>query len=791
MLIPLRPRVLGLALLVGIVAAILGLDPSRPQKGEYFFEVTVTASQSSDIQLFYDIGRGFNEEHSVRQPLIGNSRPVVYRFSIPAGVYRGIRFDPTSSSRPVIGTDAKIVAADGTVMREFSFDRIRSKKQIARITEVPAGTRISPHLGANDANLVFEQEPTFKLPGRLWAPRTLAIFGTIFIVVTALTYVIGAVYYGDVLGRHLSTLRDTSVKWPRCLQSELALLLAMAFAVAAKFWITADQTILAIGGAGHDDQLFIDLAANIAAGNWLGNYDQFTLMKGPMYSILMAITYRLGLPFFGVLELSYAIACALFIYAIKPALSHRGWRFAIFLGLLFNPVTYESVVNARILRQNLLPVLTLLILAALISIYFRHDARKRALFPWLLFLGLLLPTFWLTREESVWFTPPLILIGAAIVYGTWRANRPDRWSRFALLSLPLFLWFAGTRGVAWINLQHYGVFTTCEFQHQEFKDAYGALLRVKADQPIPYVATPRAVREKIYPVSPAFTELRAYLEGACGEGWARSSEGVTGIPPSELEIAGGWFMWALRDAVALAGHCTTGADAMKFYARMATEINAACDQGLLDSGPPRSGFLPPLEPAMLQPLIATFSQSTKFLIGFAEMHTGPQYSIGPADLVAGFARLTHGKVGPLPDEPRVEPAGLQRFRQHILAGVSKIYQLSSPVFGVTSFLVYASSVFISIARRKAPFFVVVATGSLGAVSALTLAVALIEVTSFPAINTGYFSGAYGVWLVFMATSFLGLRAALAAKPNPTPSEQSPREGIIRCNISSNSVKPNV
>ncbi len=65
---------------------------------------------------------------------------------------------------------------------------------------------------------------------------------------------------------------------------------------AVKLWLTSGQRIYAIGPAFHDDRLFVDLAAHLANGEWLGPYNQFTLAKGPMFSVFIAGAFLLGLP---------------------------------------------------------------------------------------------------------------------------------------------------------------------------------------------------------------------------------------------------------------------------------------------------------------------------------------------------------------------------------------------------------------------------------------------------------------------------------------------------------------
>ncbi len=56
-----------------------------------------------------------------------------------------------------------------------------------------------------------------------------------------------------------------------------------------KFWLLAPQEIVA-RSAPHDDTLFVGLALSILQGNWLGDYNQFTLMKGSGYPLFIAFS---------------------------------------------------------------------------------------------------------------------------------------------------------------------------------------------------------------------------------------------------------------------------------------------------------------------------------------------------------------------------------------------------------------------------------------------------------------------------------------------------------------------
>ncbi len=134
-----------------------------------------------------------------------------------------------------------------------------------------------------------------------------------------------------------------------------------------------------------------------------------------------------------------------------------------------------------------------------------------------------------------------------------------------------------------------------EFTAREFNDAYGALLRVAPEQAIRRVPLTSATRQQLYSLSPAFRELQPALENpnngwVCRAGYA----GYECLLVPEKEIPGTWFVWALRDTASSAGLHRSLPASREYYARLAREINAACDDGRIACLPPRSGFTPPL-----------------------------------------------------------------------------------------------------------------------------------------------------------------------------------------------------
>src|SRR5437667_7139314 len=120
--------------------------------------------------------------------------------------------------------------------------------------------------------------------------------------------------------------------------------------VVLKLWLVAAQPVVAHVDAIYDDRLFLELANHLLDGEWLGPYSQYTLMKGPMYSLFIAGTFWAGVPLPLAQHLMYLVGCALLVLALRPCFSATWQGFALFTLLWWQPMSY---VQLDILRQNL------------------------------------------------------------------------------------------------------------------------------------------------------------------------------------------------------------------------------------------------------------------------------------------------------------------------------------------------------------------------------------------------------------------------------------------------------
>lgn len=565
---------------------------------------------------------------------------------------------------------------------------------------------------------------------------------------------------------------------------------AVAYAVSIVLYVgtMANVPLVAIPAAGHDDALFVRLALNMVKGDWLGPYNNLTLAKGAFYPLWIAGTWIAGLPLLVTQGLAYALGCLLLARGLRPWLRSEAVTFLVFLVLLLNPAVY-GYGQLRVIREGIYVPETLLI-AGCVAWWFRWRdrglVRRGALAA---ALGVLLAAFWTTREEGVWILPFLAasVVLAAVLDGvrarsgaavslpeTLRAALP-RLARTAVLAgVTAGVAVLGVSLVVWTNQQRYGVSDTVEFKQRAFLSGYGALSRIRhqGEHP-PYVVIPREVLQRAYEVSPAAAELRPYFDSPAPDGFARVGCETYGVVPCDGEVRAGWFMWALRDAVAQAGHYRSAPDAQAFYARLAEEIGAACDGGRLDCLPPRSTMVPPFRLSFVGDAVRTFGRMLVFMATF----DGVMVPRNPISCVADdcgqlpyyvdFLDMTHttlfvvppGMAGDFQRRSGDAVAWPFQARSAFVAGKLEMvisgYRAVLPWLLAAAVLAYAGMGAAAILRRRVePLFLVASLAAL-VVLVRTGLLAYLDAVAIPSLNSLYLSPAYPALLVFVMAAMLG------------------------------------
>lgn len=472
----------------------------------------------------------------------------------------------------------------------------------------------------------------------------------------------------------------------------------------------------------HDATLYLRLAQAITSGRalrdgWLGSYDNLTLVKEPFYPVWLAGIGKLGLPRVRAEQGLYALACIVLVAALRSQARRSGALLAGYLLLLFNPMSYYGR-TAIALRETIYPALVLLVFACATGLYASCHASLWRFGAWGVCLGVSFAAFWLTREEGVWLMPFLCLLLAYTAWTIWHTGRRDRTARLALLAAPLGIWGAADLSICLLNRAGYGIFTTSELKETQFCRAYGALMRVRPARWVPNVPLPRESRLRLYRHSPSFGELRPYLEGEIGAAWVANSAAVD---VHATDIIGGMAYFALRDAAQAAGHHRSAVLAQRYYARLADEVNQACDAGVIDSGPPRASLVPAWRGAYAA-LVA--KSSARLFVSTLTF----QGCLPPV-----------GASGPW--------AGLQ-------TGVPRILAIIYRYLGPAAFLGSAVALLIGLAgawrRRRLDFLLYLALVTAAALLVRVALVGFVDVALFPVLTPRLLTSAHVLLLLLIA-----------------------------------------
>ena len=423
----------------------------------------------------------------------------------------------------------------------------------------------------------------------------------------------------------------------------------------------------AAGLSPADDQLFVRLAHHLLEGAWLGPFDAYTLAKGIFFPAFMATASVMELPLRIAEQLVYLLASGFMGWVVTRLSGSRGLGLLAFTALALNPVPWEASM-ARVARESLYMALSLAVVAvASILLLEEHGAlARRTRCALSAALGAVFAAYWLTREESVWLYPAFGVLVAASLGPMVRSWWQGRLSREAIrkiagassvelgISLGVFLILAGS--VAAMNYTRYGAFLTSDFREGNFKQACGALMRIKPDVWQRYIVFSEDAANRAYSVSPAATELQSYLTSTW---WSKLSCSVLQLNPCPKAVAGGWFMWALRDAVAWAGYYNTEDQAQRFYARLAKEVNEACDTKRISCFAPRSSLVPPFRSEYVRTMIDASQRAVVSLLSLGGGQVGALHSQGTPAQIAFFEEMVGRVTRPeVPIQAKLAISGL-------------------------------------------------------------------------------------------------------------------------------------
>ncbi|SEO23836.1 hypothetical protein SAMN05216227_10692 [Pseudorhodobacter antarcticus] len=425
-------------------------------------------------------------------------------------------------------------------------------------------------------------------------------------------------------------------------RSRLVFLLTFAVVIIFYLALIRDYPILALTFAGHDDALFFRGLENIKRGNWLGRYDNLTLAKGPLLSMVGALSTSIGIKAKFFEAVLYAASIATFAYFVRRLGLSRALVLVLVILLISNPYIWSDS-GRRFLREGLYVSSAMMVLC--LTVMMVRARENKTVIRYSIGVGLFLGCMYLNREEDIWIISGVVLV--IILSVLRKALRDGVNLNFSLpRSFAVCLLFTGVGvglsvgPVLFANKIKYDRAIVSEFRAPEFKAAIGALMRVGDKHPSGYVPVPQAAMQTVFETFPVTKSIQPYWS-ALSANWSVAGQNL--IPGYSGEVAGGWFVWAFRDAVAMAGHYETAAQARAFYTELAAEINAGCDEGIIECRPRRDTLRPELLPERFPDFLTGWWSALVYTTSLA---TNPIAAPRSTESSAGLHRWSES-IGPI------------------------------------------------------------------------------------------------------------------------------------------------
>ena len=487
-----------------------------------------------------------------------------------------------------------------------------------------------------------------------------------------------------------------------------------------KLWMVGGHELLAKFRP-HDDSLFATLAINLLEGNWLGEYNNKTLIKGVGYPVFMALAFWSGIPILTLQHLLYAFACLLAVIALRPSVNHRLALFGVFMLLLFNPLTYSYPLMSATLRSSLYLSLVLIVFSSALGLWQRRNRVDGAALAWSASLAVSFTWLWHTREESVWILPALVAY--VLVY-----LAPVRWNagsgmvaRLGMLVIPLLVFSAAHFTIRHLNHSHYGVAVINELKSDEFTSALGGLMNIRPDKPERHVTVSVDAQARAFEASPTFAELKPFLDG-------------------ESKMLAAFYIWRLRSAVRRAGYYDRPDDATRefeFYQKMGEELRIACENGSLDCFDRKATIRPAWHPEFNEHVLGELAGLTGQALTFSLFQSNANEFASKEDMDTLFAYNLLTGEDALRKSQYFEPKWPGYYRnmverkQALMAVVGKVYNYVAPVLFVAALLFHLWLLVQMAMRRELAAKPVYGLIILGSIFTILAMLTFVKITIWP------------------------------------------------------------
>lgn len=433
--------------------------------------------------------------------------------------------------------------------------------------------------------------------------------------------------------------------------------LVVGLLIILRFMLSNRLPIYIIANSPHDDGWVVSRATYLLQGQWMGPYDQYTLIKGVFSPLLLAFSTGIGMTFQGLNTALYCFACLVFVTAIRPMIKRRWLLLVCFALLLFNPISYALETGQRVYRNGMSQWQLLLIFGCLIALFVRRNYNWRGLLKWAILAGATLGAFLNTREDGVWIYPFVLAATVVTIIAYLLEKKHSRAQitlekkhfrgQSMLFLLPLALALMTNGAVAVMNYAYYGAPVVND------RDG-GKYAKVMQDL---YLITPDAEEDELYQSEKyqnlyyniyASTVEKAFIASPTLQSAAQPIRDAITMWDSWEDIKDGeplsdHILFAIRDGVKNAGHYQSLPETEAFYGQVHQELQAAFKDGTLEKrGVSLSAMAAPLQKGDLAKTFSLLPCAMRTVIGFEGVSSGSVPASGAPNSIETFRLLAGG-----------------------------------------------------------------------------------------------------------------------------------------------------
>lgn len=428
---------------------------------------------------------------------------------------------------------------------------------------------------------------------------------------------------------------------------QTALMVFLGFLVLLRFALSSRLPSYILAGTPHDDGWVVGHALTIFKGEWLGPYDQYTLIKGAFSPLLMAFAARVGVTYSGLNTVLYCFACLVFVASIRPLVKRNWVLVLVFAVLLFNPLSYAMETGQRIYRNGIGQWEILLVFGGLVAILLRRNDSVKSLLKWVLASGLALGAFLQTREDSTWIIPFVVGMAVSTVF-IYLLEKKGPKIKAAVFLLPVLIAVLSNAALALANHITYGAPVLNDRNGGNYAKVAGDLYAItpNADDDVLYRSDAYrgyyyniyvSTMEKAFHASPTLNSASSQIRDAI-KMWASWEEVKTG------QLSTDHMLFALRDGVSGAGYYKSLPETEKFYGKVHEELQTAFDRGeLVKHGFPVSPLMKRLQSGDLGKAISLMPKAIRDIAAFSGVSSVDFPAVGSPDGVRQFVFMAGGE----------------------------------------------------------------------------------------------------------------------------------------------------